>query len=343
MLAVLADLGVTLPLAAAPMAGGPTTPELVVAAAAAGGIGFLAGGYKTADDLAAQLRAVRARTGTFAVNLFAPNPVPVDRARYARYRDRLRPLADRLGGVRLPADPLEDDDDWADKIELLAGDPAPVVSFTFGLPPPAVLAALRAAGSRLLQSVTSVDEAVAAADAGVDALVVQGWGAGGHSATWTPAAPPVPQGLADLVARISARVDLPIMAAGGLDTPQAVTTAMRAGAGAAAVGTALLLAPEAGTSTPHRGALTGPDRGPTVVTRSFSGRPARGLRNAFVDAHDQGAPVGYPAVHHLTAPLRRAAAAAGDAEHISLWAGTGYRSAVARPVGATLEALAVGL
>lgn len=335
----LTDLGVTLPVLAAPMAGGPTTADLVVAAAGAGSMGFVAGGYRTADGLAAQVHEVRTRTSRFGVNLFVPAPVPVDRAAYARYRDRLRPEAERLG-VELPGEPVEDDDAWRDKLDLLLADPVPVVTLTFAIPDRAAVDALHAAGTIVIQTVTTAGEAERAASAGVDALVVQGCGAGGHSGTLSPAANPEDRPLPGLVAEVRARVALPVVAAGGLGDPAAVAAVIGAGAAAVAVGTALLLTPEAGTSAPHRSALAGPDRGPTVLTRAFSGRPARALRNAFVDSHHGHAPTGYPALHHLTSPIRRAAVAAGDAEHVNLWAGTGYRSAVDRPAAAVLEHLA---
>jgi nitronate monooxygenase len=339
VLAALVELGVTLPVFAAPMAGGPTTPELVVAAARAGSVGFLAGGYKTVDGLAEQVRAVRAQTGTFGVNLFAAGPVPVDPVAYANYRDRVRPEAERLGAT-VPEEPIEDDDHWRDKVDLLVTDPVPLVSFTFGLPSQSAVQALRAAGSFLVQTVTSADEAALAVDAGMDALVVQCYDAGGHSGTLTPSRLPTPRSLAELVADIRARVALPVIATGGLDSSSRVAEALAAGADAAAVGTALLLAPEAGTSVPYRAALAGPDRGPTVLTRAFSGRPARAIRNRFLDSHDEHAPEGYPAVHHLTSPMRRAAVAAGDPEHLNLWAGAQYRSTVERPARSILEGLA---
>jgi nitronate monooxygenase len=342
MSAGLPGVPLELPVIAAPMAGGPSTPELVAAAAAAGAMGFLAGGYLGTDRLGDQIAAVRAAAQTFGVNLFAPNPLPVDPAAYARYREELRPAAERLG-VDLPAEPVEDDDRWREKLDLLLTDPVPVVSFTFGIPEPAILAALRAAGTLVIQTVTNVDEGRLAAAAGVDALAVQAAGAGGHSGTLTPgagpAAPPPPD-LPGLVAAVRAATDLPVVAAGGLSDPAAVAAALGAGAAAAAVGTALLLAPEAGTNAAHRAGLLGPDRGPTVVTRAFSGRPARAAPNAFLAAHDGHAPLGYPAVHHLTGPLRRAAAAAGDPEGVNLWAGTGYRSVVERPAADTLRELA---
>src|SRR5262249_50242108 len=153
---------------AAPMAGGPTGPGLVAAAAKAGSLGFLAAGYKTADALAEQIREVRAATSTFGVNVFAPNPVPVDKAAFRRYADTLQPLADRYGIDLREATPIEDDDAWQDKIDVLLRDPPPVVSFTFGIPDRSTIDSLRRAGCLTIQTVTSADEATLAADAGVD-------------------------------------------------------------------------------------------------------------------------------------------------------------------------------
>ncbi|MET7402397.1 nitronate monooxygenase [Dactylosporangium sp. NPDC005572] len=329
---------ISLPLVAAPMAGGATTPALVTAAARAGALGFLAAGYRTPEDLAAQIAAVRGVP--FGVNVFAPNPVPVDRAAFRRYAASLAPEAEALGLDLTGAEPVEDDDHWAAKVDLLLADPVPVVSFTFGLPPAGLVASLRRAGTAVVQTVTSLAEARAAAGLGVDALVVQSFAAGAHSGTLTPGAaiPEVP--LPDLVSGIRAGVSLPIVAAGGLGTAADVARVLAAGASAAMVGTVLLRSPESGASAPHRAALADPARTGTVLTRAFTGRPARGLRNGFIERHDAEAPSGYPAVHHLTAPLRRAAAAAGDADRLHLWAGTGYRHATADPVATILARLA---
>ncbi|GAB3259593.1 nitronate monooxygenase [Nocardioides dilutus] len=335
---VLERLGCRAPVLAAPMAGGPTTPALVRAAAGVGSGGFLAGGYRAAEDLATLIDEVRADTAAYGVNLFAPNPVPVDPDAYRAYRDRLLPLAEQYA-VDLPSSPIEDDDAWHAKVDLLATVGPPVVSFTFGIPGRSELDRLHRAGSLLVQTVTSPDEAGQAAAAGLDALVVQSPDAGGHWGTLTPAAPPARLGLPALVTAVRAAVDLPLLAAGGIAGPHDVRAALAAGAEAVAVGSLLLLAPEAGTNAAHRAGLGGPDRGVPVTTAAFSGRPAGALRNAFVAAYDGLAPLGYPALHHLTAPIRRAAAAAGDPEHVNLWAGTGHRSAVARPVGDILEGL----
>src|SRR5690348_2372993 len=307
---LLTELGLSVPIVAAPMAGGPTTPDLVVAADRAGGLGFLAAGYQSAEAVKTRIDTVRGETPHFGVNLFAPNPVPVDRPAYQAYRERLRADADRLG-VALPEDPVEDDDAWRDKIDLLIDAGVPVVSFTFGVPERAVVDALRAVGSLLVQTVTSAEEGRLAAAAGMDALAVQSSAAGGHWGTFTPRRPPLPQArLDELVAQVSSASELPVIAAGGIADPTTVRAAIVAGAAVVAVGTVLMLSPEAGTSATHRAALSPGDR-PTVVTKAFTGRPARGLRNAVIDRYDDLAPFGYPALHNLTSPIRRSAAAPG--------------------------------
>jgi nitronate monooxygenase len=321
-------LDLSVPLIAAPMAGGPTTPALVVAAARAGGLGFLAAGYRTPDDLREQIAAARAAAVPFGVNLFVPNPVPVEPAAYGRYRSALQAEASRYA-VSLPEDPREDDDHWPDKVDALLADPVPVVSFTFGVPDAGVFAAFRKAGTRTVQTVTSPAEA-RLADA-ADALVVQAPAAGGHSGTLTPGRPVPATTLLDLIAAVRAVTGRPLLAAGGLGTAADVAAVLNAGAVAAVVGTVLLLADESGTSAPYRKALAVGGRD-TVVTHAFSGRPARALRNGFVDRYAEVAPAGYPAVHHLTSPLRKAAALRDDAELINLWAGTGYRHARAAPL-----------
>ncbi|MEO6886276.1 MAG: nitronate monooxygenase [Jatrophihabitantaceae bacterium] len=334
----LPNLGMSVPVIAAPMGGGPSTPALVVAAARAGGLGFLPGGYKTAGQLSEQIAQVRAGAASFGVNLFAPNPIPVDPGRYHEVGERLRADAERLG-VSLPTDPVEDDDHWQDKIELLLADPVPVVSFTFGIPPRAALDALRIAGSVLVQTVTSVDEARAAVEAGVDVLAVQGAAAGGHFATLSPDHAAPDQTLPDLLDAISRAVALPLIAAGGLADPESVAATVAGHADAVMVGTVLLRSSESGVSAAHRTALADPGRA-TVVTRAFTGRPARGLRNTFIDRYDADAPLGYPAIHHLTSPLRRASAAQGDPEFVNLWAGTGFRHATEEPAEVILRRLA---
>jgi NAD(P)H-dependent flavin oxidoreductase YrpB (nitropropane dioxygenase family) len=275
----------------------------------------------------------------FGMNLFAPNPLPVDAAAFRRYAEALQADADEYGLDVATAEPVDDDDHWRDKLDVLLADPVPVVSFTFGLPDRDVVAALRRAGTLVVQTVTSPVEARLAAEAGPDVLVVQAAAAGAHSGTLTPDRPPPDVPLTDLLAAVRAETDLPLWAAGGLGTADDVRDVRRAGAAAAVVGTVLLRADESGATAAHRAALADPSRRGTVVTRAFTGRPARALRNAFTDRYDGIAPLGYPAVHHLTRPLRAAAAAVGDAERLNLWAGAGYRHAGTGPVAELLARL----
>ncbi len=335
----LTNLGLRIPVIAAPMAGGATTPAMVVAASRAGGLGFLAAGYKTPEALQAEITTVRDASVPFGVNVFAPNPVPITAGAYRRYAAAVQREADRFG-LTLPTDPIDDDDAFDAKIELLLSNPVPIVSFTFGIPADRVIRALQRAGTAVVQTVTSQSEAELAAAAGVDMLAVQAADAGGHSGTFTPDRMPQALAIGDLIERITHSVPLPVIAAGGLATPDAVAAVLRAGADAAAVGTALLLADESGASATHRAALSDPSRTQTVITRAFTGRPARGLRNEFIDAFEASAPLGYPAIHHLTSPLRKAAAASGESDLVHLWAGNGYRHARQEPTAQILSRLA---
>lgn len=324
----LADLDV--PIIGAPMAGGPSTPELVGAVGAAGGLGFLAAGYLTTEALAEQIEVTRAGTDRrFAVNLFVPQRVEVDADRFATYRRELEPIAARHG-VELADAPKFSDDEFEAKIALLEAEPADVVSLTFGCPAEAV-GRLRAAGSLVIGTVTSVAEAKRATDAGVDALCVQGPDAGGHRGTFDIAAEPGTESLDELLTAIGQVTELPLIAAGGIGDGARIAELLEAGAVAVQLGTLLLRTDEAGTKPTHADALTDPRFVETVVTRAFSGRPARALANHFTEAHSTSAPPYYPELHYLTSPLRAAAGKAGDSETLNLWAGAGHTNAAAQP------------
>jgi nitronate monooxygenase len=321
------DLGhLPVPIVAAPMAGGPTTPELVAAVSAAGAVGFLAAGYRTAAQFEAEIAKTSGLTDRpFGANLFVPSPGETDESAVSVYRDRLKADAERLG-VELPETVTNDDDGWAEKIEVLLRRPVAAVSFTFGLPTPEVVAQLKGVGSTLIGTVTSVEEARQAVEVGMDALTVQGPEAGGHRGTHRLTDIPGTMPLTELLPAVGESVDVPLLAAGGLATPEDVARVLRLGAVAAQIGTLYLLADEAGTSGTHRDALARGGR-ETVVTRAFTGRAARGVRNRFIDEHEADAPWLYPQIHQLTRPLRVAAARQGDAESLHLWAGTGYEHA----------------
>lgn len=334
------------PLIAAPMAGGPSTVALAAAVASAGAFPFLAGGNKSASALAdevAQLRHQVAPGTGFGVNLFVPSKFPMDPAAFARYRADLVPDAERFG-LQLETEPLSNDDAWHEKLDLLISDPVPVVSFTFGLPSAEEVTALQRAGSTVLTSVTSAAEAVASQQLGVDGVVAQGAAAGGHSAIHSVSTEPdlrdaSLQGTLSLLREVAAAVQLPVISAGGVDGPRAVRDLIAAGAAAVAVGTLLIRTPESGAAALHKYAL-GHHANGTALTRAFTGRPARALRNRFIDEHDAVAPAGYPEVHLLTRELRATAMRAGDADTAHLWAGTGYASAREMPAADVIADLA---
>jgi nitronate monooxygenase len=328
------------PVIVAPMAGGPSTAGLVIAASAAGALGFLAAGYKTATGLRAEMDAVRTAAGApFGVNVFVPGTPAADRAAVTRYLAELQPDAAALG-VR-PGAPDWADDDWDGKLAVLLADPPAVVSFTFGCPEEGVIAALGAAGSQVWVTVTAPDEAALAAARGADGLCVQGPGAGAHRGTFAiPASPPaVP--LHRLLRDVAAVTGLPLIAAGGIMSPSDVRAALAGGAVAVQCGTAFLRCPESGASPLHKAALADPAFTATAVTRAFTGRPARGLVNRFMLDHPD-APGAYPEVHFATRPLRAAAAAAGDTGRMNLWAGEGFRAATTRPAAEIVELLSRG-
>ena len=316
------------PVVVAPMAGGPSTTGLVVAAAEAGAVGFLAAGYRSPEAVDEQVRTLRARNVRYGLNIFVPMPSPADPAPLERYRRELQGEADRYG-VELPPLRLHDDDHFAAKVDIAVDAAVPLVSFTFGVPDRAVVRALQAAGSAVLITVTSADEAARAAAVGPDAVIAQGGSAGAHSSTTAPTTYRGSTTALEVLRAVRAAVDLPVIATGGVAGPDDVHALLAAGAVAVQAGTMFLLAGEAATRDVHRAALTGGRFTETVVTRAFTGQPARGLRNRFTDVHSGSAPVGYPAIHHLTAPIRAAAAERGDPDGVHLWAGTGF--AAARP------------
>lgn len=327
-----------LPIVQAPMAGGPSTPELAAATGAAGALGVVAGGYLSAEAFEQTWQRTRSLTDApLGVNLFLPGTPDGEEAKLRRYTAGLADEAARLGVE--PGDGRWDDDDFPAKLDVaLAAAPAQV-SLTFGCPDAKAVRRLHAAGCSVAITVTGRDDAEAARQAGADAVIVQGTEAGGHQGG-SPRDRPNTASLLALLADI-APVGLPMIAAGGVMSPQDVTRALDAGAQAVQVGTALLCTPEAGTSEVHRQALLERRYEQTMLTRAFSGRWARGLANRFAIEHPD-APRGYPYLHHVTRPLRAAATRQGDPDVPNLWAGTGWREARAEPAGDVIARLAAG-
>jgi nitronate monooxygenase len=325
MSAILEEL--MIPVVQAPMAGGPSTPALAAAVNRAGGLGFLAAGYLTTERLTADIETLLGLTDRpFGVNLFVGGGYAADPARVQKYALRLAADALRTG-VRL-GEPRFDDDSFADKLELVCDRGVPVVSFTFGAPPRQAVEELHAAGCEGWITVTSPAEATQAATLGADALVVQGIEAGGHRGVFVDDDAQSELTLLSALQLVHASCDRPLVGAGAIMTGAALAAVLALGAAAGQVGTAYLRSAEAGTSEAQR-AATATDA-PTVLTRAFSGRLARGIVNRWHREHGDAAPRAYPEVHHLTAPLRAHGRSAGDADLINLWAGQAHRLAPER-------------
>lgn len=330
---VLGFWDIAVPIVGAPMAGGPGTPALAAAVSNAGGLGFIPGGYVSAERFAEDIAAARGMTsGPLGVNLLVPQPSVADWVALDYYADELEGIAEHYQ-CEVGRPEFGDDDDWERKLEVVLDVRPELVSFTFGVPPPDVIRRLSAQGLLVMVTVTSAYEAGVAVAAGADSLVVQGPDAGGHRGTFAPDMEPAADSLHDLIDRIHrAHRDVPIIAAGGLGTAEDVAGVLRRGAVAAQVGTALLLSNEAGTSQAQRTAMKNQLFAKTIVTRAFSGRYGRGLENEFIRLLDNVAPLGYPEVNQMTLPIREAATEREDPNGMALWAGTSFRQARAGSV-----------
>jgi nitronate monooxygenase len=316
------------PIVQAPLAGGPSTPELTAAVSGAGGLGFLAAGYKSPDAVRVDIARTRELTAElFGVNLFFLTESRVDSGKLSAYARRLEPEARRYG-IEL-GEPRFEDDALEAKLKLVLDERVPIASFTFGCPPPEVVERLHERAIAVWVTVTEVEEALVAARDGADALIVQGVEAGGHRGSFEDSDGRGELALLPLLRLVARAVDLPLVASGGIADGAGVAAALAAGARAAQIGTGFLLCPEAATSPAHRDALARPGR--TALTRAFTGRRARGIVNRLLRDYEAHAPAAYPHVHHLTSPLRAAAREAGDAETINLWAGQTYSLAEELP------------
>jgi nitronate monooxygenase len=338
----LADrIGVEYPVFQAPMAGGPSTPELVAAVSDAGGLGATGVGYVGPDAVRETIRAIRAlTTKPFGINLFAPEATPAvpSAGDVARAQAAVAPFRTEVGLA--PAATPAAAHPFREQLRVVLEERVPVFSFTFGALSPEDVAALARSGAVVMGTATSVREARALEATGVHAIVAQGAEAGGHRGTFLG---PVEGGLAGTLALVPQVVDavrVPVVAAGGIMDGRGIAAALALGAAAAALGTAFLACPESGASRPYKEAvLARRDADETTLTRAFSGRWARGIRNRFTEALADAPVLPYPLQNSMTADLRREAAKAGKGDLLSLWAGQGVALARARPAADLLRDL----
>jgi nitronate monooxygenase len=317
--------GLSIPVVLAPMGGGPSTPELVAAGSNAGGLGSLAAAYSNAERIQQDIAAIRKlTTRPFAVNLFSPQAqLPLNDGVNA-VSDFLRPYHERLGlkAPELPQKPIEDFDEQLNAVAKAA---PPIVSFTFGLLPAKASDRLKAQGTYLMGTATTVDEARQLERAGVDAVIAQGSEAGAHRGTFAVPAEEALIGTVALIPQVVDAVRIPVIASGGIMDGRGLVAALALGASAVQMGTAFLACKEAGTNAAYREALKRERDSRTTLTRAFSGRMARGLSNEFIEKWNAAGleHLPYPWQNAFTQPMRRAAASAGHAGLLSLWAGQG--------------------
>jgi nitronate monooxygenase len=315
----------SIPVVLAPMGGGPSTPELVAAVSNAGGLGSLAAAYSNGERIQQDIAAIRKlTTRPFAVNLFSPQAQLPLKDGVGAVSDFLRPYHERLGlkTPELPPKPIEDFDE---QLEAVAKAAPPIVSFTFGLLPQQASDRLKSQGTYLMGTATTVDEARQLERAGVDAVIAQGSEAGAHRGTFAVPAEEALIGTVALVPQVVDAVRVPVIASGGIMDGRGLVAALALGASAVQMGTAFLACKEAGTNAAYREALKHEPDSRTTLTRAFSGRMARGLSNEFIEKWNAAGleHLPYPWQNAFTQPMRRAAASAGQADLLSLWAGQG--------------------
>jgi nitronate monooxygenase len=322
-------LGIELPLIQAPMAGSQGS-ALAVAVCNAGGLGSLPAAMLGPEALHEELAAIRRQTARpYNVNFFCHTPPARDAAREAAWREALAPFCAEFGlDATQPPAPgparVPFDDVAADVLEAFR---PPVVSFHFGLPSAALLERVRSWGAKVLSSATTVEEALWLQARGVDAVIAQGLEAGGHRGMFLDTDIATQVGTLPLVSQIVGVLEVPVVAAGGIASRQAVATALALGAAGVQVGTAYLLCPEATTSAVHRAALKGDAEGTdprvTALTNVYTGRPARGIVNRLMRELGPISAVApaFPLATAAVAPLRAAAERAGSGAFSPLWSG----------------------
>ncbi|MDY7229408.1 NAD(P)H-dependent flavin oxidoreductase [Hyalangium rubrum] len=337
----LRSLGVEEPLILAPMAGGPSTPELVAAVSNAGGLGSLGAAYQTPEQLTRDIQRTRELTDKpFGVNLFAGGykvPAQVDAGPMLALLSEVH----EAYGLPPPSLPALPSDPFPEQLEAVLEARPAVFSFTFGIPSREVLARLRTRGIASVGTATTLEEARLLVEAGVDAIAAQGAEAGGHRGTF---ASPFEQALVpilELVAGMVRAVSVPVIASGGLMDGRDMAAAMKAGSSAVQLGTAFLTCPESGASEAYKRAILAAKQDTTVITRAFSGRPARGLANTFtsrLQGQEQLIPP-YPLQNALTRAMRTAGAKRGESGFLSLWAGQGVARTRVMPAGELVHLL----
>lgn len=316
-------LGTDIPLLLAPMAGGPTTAELVSAVSNAGAFGQFGAAYLNGEKIRSSAKEIRTQTNKgFGVNVFIPEETPYTPDDLRAATSAISPHCKHLG-IEEPQDVTQPMPGFEDQMAAVLESGVKLCSFHFGVPTQETIDSLKLVNILTAVSATSVDEAIKAETAGVDFIIAQGSEAGGHRGTWIGDWKNSMTGTLSLVGQLTEHTKTPIVAAGGIMDGRGMAAALALGAAGVQMGTAFLTCPEAGTHPGYKQALLESKSDTTTVTKTFSGRPARGLRNRYItEMEDTGAAIlPFPFQNTLTNSLRKAAADANDTDFMSLWAG----------------------
>jgi nitronate monooxygenase len=338
---LLQRFGIEHPILLAPMAGSGGTPELAAAVSNAGGLGAWGGAYAKPEEIAAAIRRIRELTDRpFSVNLFAGGYEPDRRVDPHPMLEIVGAAHARLG-LPPPVLPSVPRNPFDEQLEAVLAERPPGFSFTFGVPSPAQIGALKHRRIFVAGTATTVEEARRLAQAGVDAIVAQGAEAGAHRGSFVAPFEDSMVPLATLVRGIRDSVTLPVIASGGIMDGRDAAAAMRLGAAAVQLGTAFLPCPESGAPPAYKRALLSAKQDTTVITRAFSGRPARGIANAFISMVEgkEHTILPFRQQNDLTRPMRNAAGQLGEADFISLWAGQGVARSRLMPAAELVETL----
>ena len=339
-------LGIKVPIVQAPMAG-VQLGALAAAVSEGGGLGSLPCALLTPATMAAEIEVIRKRTkNPFNVNFFCHKPPEPDVAGEAAWQQQLTPFYKEFGidPATIAAGPgrAPFDDAFADALEPLK---PPVVSFHFGLPSEALVKRVKGWGSKVLSSATTVDEAKWLEAHGVDAIIAQGLEAGGHRGMFLTDDVSTQVGIFALLPQVVAAVRVPVIATGGISTPEGVAAAFALGAAGVQCGTVFMLCPESTTSAVHRAALKGEGARHTALTNVMTGRPARIIVNRAareLGPLNKGAPA-FPLATASMAPLRAKAEAAGSSDFSPIWSGQNPTGCKEWPAVDVLRTLARGI
>lgn len=321
-------LNIQHPIIQAGMAGGPTTVELVSQVSNAGALGTLGAGYLTPDAMRQAIRAIKESTDhPFAVNLFCTSMQDHWEA-VEEVQSVLNPIREELG-LPIHNKVLASPDFVEEQFVICMEEQVPIISTAFGLLSPTYTRIAKEAGRKIVSMVTTVDEAIQAEKAGVDVIVAQGSDAGGHRSTFDVSDQPLGAniGTFSLVPQVVDAVKVPVVAAGGIMDGRGMVAAFALGASGIQLGTRFLTTKESGAHPAYQKALLASNEESTVITKSFSGRPARGIRNRFIEQVESSKiePLPFPSQNTLTGDIRKRAAETNQADYMSLWAGQATR------------------